>query len=342
MTDQTKKISYDSQQLIARISGVCAGSCMDIPFLYCVAGFILLGVSGEALLRGAVTTADRLKIPPLLIGLTVIAFGTSIPELTVSLNAARSGNPDIAVGNVVGSNIANILLVLGAMAVFRSFTIDAGTLNRDGRVMLGVSVLMVLMALNGVISQWMGFALLTILGVFTLLLYRSARHESDVNETAASVEENLLEGGLPMALLFLTAGLAGVLWGSDLMVNGAVSLAQQAGISQAVIALSIVAIGTSLPELFISLFASLRGQTGLAIGNIIGSNISNILLILGVVATLGPLNVSPEIGNRDVWVMLGVAILGLVLMRSERRMSRMEGLFSLFLYALYVGYLYLA
>ncbi len=315
---------------------------MDIPFLYCVAGFILLGVSGEALLRGAVTTANRLKIPPLLIGLTVIAFGTSIPELTVSLNAARSGNPDIAVGNVVGSNIANILLVLGAMAVFRSFTIDAGTLNRDGRVMLGVSVLMVLMALNGVISQWMGFALLSILGVFTLLLYRGARHESDVNETAASVDENLLEGGLPIAMLFLTAGLAGVLWGSDLMVDGAVGLAQQAGISQAVIALSIVAIGTSLPELFISLFASLRGQTGLAIGNIIGSNISNILLILGVVASLGPLNVSPEIGNRDVWVMLGVAILGLVLMRSARRMSRMEGLFSLFLYALYVSYLYLA
>ena len=315
---------------------------MDIPFLYCVAGFILLGVSGEALLRGAVTTANRLKIPPLLIGLTVIAFGTSIPELTVSLNAARTGNPDIAVGNVVGSNIANILLVLGAMAVFRSFTIDAGTLNRDGRVMLGVSVLMVLMALNGVISQWMGFALLTILGVFTLILYRGARHESDVNETSASVDENLLEGGLPMALLFLTAGLAGVLWGSDLMVDGAVGLAQQAGISQAVIALSIVAIGTSLPELFISLFASLRGQTGLAIGNIIGSNISNILLILGVVASLGPLNVSPEIGNRDVWVMLGVAILGLVLMRSSRRMSRMEGLFSLFLYALYVSYLYLA
>ena len=315
---------------------------MDIPFLYCVAGFILLGVSGEALLRGSVTTADRLKIPPLLIGLTVIAFGTSIPELTVSLNAARSGNPDIAVGNVVGSNIANILLVLGAMAVFRSFTIDAGTLNRDGRVMLGVSILMVLMALNGVISQWMGFALLTILGVFTLLLYRGARHESDVNETAASVDENLLEGGLPMALLFLIGGLAGVLWGSDLMVDGAVGLAQQAGISQAVIALSIVAIGTSLPELFISLFASLRGQTGLAIGNIIGSNISNILLILGVVASLGPLNVSPEIGNRDVWVMLGVAILGLVLMRSARRMSRMEGLFSLFLYALYVSYLYLA
>ena len=315
---------------------------MDIPFLYCVAGFILLGVSGEALLRGAVTTADRLKIPPLLIGLTVIAFGTSIPELTVSLNAARSGNPDIAVGNVVGSNIANIGLVLGAMAVFRSFTIDAGTLNRDGRVMLGVSVLMVLMALNGVISQWMGFALLTILGVFTLVLYRGARHESDVNETAASVDENLLEGGLPMALLFLIGGLAGVLWGSDLMVDGAVGLAQQAGISQAVIALSIVAIGTSLPELFISLFASLRGQTGLAIGNIIGSNISNILLILGVVASLGPLNVSPEIGNRDVWVMLGVAILGLVLMRSARRMSRMEGLFSLFLYALYISYLYLA
>ncbi|MFL2946441.1 MAG: calcium/sodium antiporter [Parvibaculales bacterium] len=313
---------------------------MDIPFLYCVAGFILLGVSGEALLRGAVTTADRLKVPPLLIGLTVIAFGTSIPELTVSLNAARSGNPDIAVGNVVGSNIANILLVLGAMAVFRSFTIDAGTLNRDGRVMLGVSVLMVLMALNGVITQWMGFGLLAILAGFTFLLYRRARQEADVDETAASVDENLLEGSLFLALLILIAGLAGVLWGSDLMVKGAVGVAQQAGISQAVIALSIVAIGTSLPELFISLFASLRGHASLAIGNIIGSNISNILLILGVVASTGPLNVSAEIANRDVWVMLGVAILGLVLMRSARRMSRIEGLFSLVLYALYVGYLY--
>ena len=313
---------------------------MDIPFLYCVAGFILLGVSGEALLRGAVTTADRLKVPPILIGLTVIAFGTSIPELTVSLNAARSGNPDIAVGNVVGSNIANILLVLGAMAVFRSFTIDAGTLNRDGRVMLGVSVLMVLMALNGVITQWMGFGLLGILAGFTFLLYRRARQEADVDETAASVDENLLEGSLFFALLILIAGLAGVLWGSDLMVKGAVGVAQQAGISQAVIALSIVAIGTSLPELFISLFASLRGHASLAIGNIIGSNISNILLILGVVASTGPLNVSAEIANRDVWVMLGVAILGLVLMRSARRMSRIEGLFSLVLYALYVGYLY--
>ena len=315
---------------------------MDIPFLYCVAGFILLGVSGEALLRGAVTTADRLKVPPLLIGLTVIAFGTSIPELTVSLNAARSGNPDIAVGNVVGSNIASILLVLGAMAVFRSFTIDAGTLNRDGRVMLGVSVLMVLMALNGVITQWMGFGLLAILAGFTFLLYRRARQKADVDETAASVDENLLEGSLFLALLILTAGLAGVLWGSDLMVKGAVGVAQQVGISQAVIALSIVAIGTSLPELFISLFASLRGHASLAIGNIIGSNISNILLILGVVASTGPLNVSAEIANRDVWVMLGVAILGLVLMHSARRMSRMEGLFSLVLYALYLGYLYLA
>lgn len=313
---------------------------MDIPFLYCVAGFILLGVSGEALLRGAVTTADRLKVPPLLIGLTVIAFGTSIPELTVSLNAARSGNPDIAVGNVVGSNIANILLVLGAMAVFRSFTIDAGTLNRDGRVMLGVSVLMVLMALNGVITQWMGFGLLAILAGFTFLLYRRARQEADVDETAASVDENLLEGSLFLALIILIAGLAGVLWGSDLMVKGAVGVAQQAGISQAVIALSIVAIGTSLPELFISLFASLRGHASLAIGNIIGSNISNILLILGVVASTGPLNVSAEIANRDVWVMLGVAILGLVLMRSARRMSRIEGLFSLVLYAFYVGFLY--
>lgn len=315
---------------------------MDIPFLYCVAGFILLGVSGEALLRGAVTTADRLKVPPLLIGLTVIAFGTSIPELTVSLNAARSGNPDIAVGNVVGSNIANILLVLGAMAVFRSFTIDAGTLNRDGRVMLGVSVLMVLMALNGVITQWMGFGLLAILAGFTFLLYRRARQEADVDETAASVDENLLEGSLFLALLILIAGLAGVLWGSDLMVKGAVGVAQQAGISQAVIALSIVAIGTSLPELFISLFASLRGHASLAIGNIIGSNISNILLILGVTSMVAPLPISDMMALRDIPIMIGVACLGFIFMASGRAMSRVEGGLSLALYAAYMSFIFSA
>lgn len=302
----------------------------------------MLGLAGEALLRGAVTVAKYLQVSPLIIGLTIIAFGTSAPELTVSLNAALNGQPDISIGNVVGSNIANILLVMGAMAVVSPFFVNRGTLGRDGGFMLAISAGLVALGVFGMIDRWVGLVLVALLIGFTVYLYSSARNEEDTEEAEAGVEENLVPGPPAMAFGVLLVGLAGVVWGAELMVDGAVGLARIWGISEAVIALSLVAIGTSLPELAVSLVAARRGHAGLAVGNIIGSNVSNILLILGATALIVPLPVSEMMAMRDIPIMFGVACLGFIFMASGYRMSRVEGGACLTLYAAYMGYIFTA
>ena len=220
---------------------------MESPLILLLAGFVVLGLAGEALLRGAVTLADKLRVSPLIIGLTIIAFGTSAPELTVSLNAALNGQPDISIGNVVGSNIANILFVMGAMALVSPFFVNHGTLGRDGGFMLGVSALLFVLGMVGMIDRPVGIALFVILIGFTYYLYSSAREVEDTAEAEAGVDENRVPGGALVAAMVLLVGIAGVVWGAELMVDGAVALARQWGISEAVIALSLVAIGTSLP-----------------------------------------------------------------------------------------------
>ena len=314
---------------------------MESSVALLLSGLVLLALSGEALIRGAVTTALAFRLPPLIIGLTIIALGTSAPEFTVSVQAALVGQADIAIGNVIGSNIANILLVLGVMALLNPFQVSGETLKRDGRVMLMVSALLVAMAYWGMISALMGAGLLLALLVYMIALYRGAQSESQGNKEASeNVTENVLPGGLWLAVPVLIAGLIGIIWGADLMVTGAIQLARGFGVSEAVIALSIVAIGTSLPELAVSIVASLRGQAGLAVGNIIGSNISNILLILGGTSLLTPLAISDVLANRDVWVMLGVAILGVYFMTTGRTMSRLEGGICVALYISYIGFIY--
>ncbi len=315
---------------------------MSSPIFLLIAGFVVLGIAGEALLRGAVTLANGFKVSPLIIGLTIIAFGTSAPELTVSLNAAFGGQPDISIGNVVGSNIANILLVLGAMAVVSPFFVNQGTLGRDGGFMLGVSVILLLFGLWGGIPTLAGAALLAVLIGFTIYLYASSRSSDDAQEAEAEVGENMVRGGIPVAIIVTLVGLAGIVWGADLMVDGAIGLARQFGIAEAVIALSLVAIGTSLPELAVSLVAAMRGHAGLAVGNIIGSNISNILLILGSTALLADLPISGTLAMRDIPIMVGVAWIGLFFMASGRRMSRQEGGICLALYAAYMGFIFSA
>ena len=315
---------------------------MESPVFLLMAGFVILGLAGEALLRGAVTLANHLRVSPLIIGLTIIAFGTSAPELTVSLNAVLEGKPDISIGNVVGSNIANILLVLGTMAVVRPFFVNRGTLGRDGGVMLFVSGLLLVLGLFGMIDRPVGIALLAILIAFTVYLYSSARDAEDAEEAQAGVDENLVRGGTSIALMVLLAGIAGVIWGADLMVDGAVGLARQWGVSEAVIALSLVAIGTSLPELAVSLVGAIRGHAGLAVGNIIGSNISNITLILGATAVVAPLPISDMMATRDIPIMIGVACLGFFFMATGRAMSRFEGALGLLLYVAYLGFIFAA
>jgi len=313
---------------------------MESSLFPLVAGLVLLAVSGEALLRGAVTSALILRVPPLIIGLTIIALGTSAPELTVSVQAALVGQTDIAIGNVIGSNIANILLVMGTMAVLIPFVVSEASVSRDGRFMLLVSALLVGLAYYGVISLFIGTLLLAVLVIYTVYLYRSSSDAAHSAEAASSAEENALPGGLWVAIPALLIGLVGIVWGADLMVMGATQLARDFGISEAVIALSIVAIGTSLPELAVAIIASLRGQAGLAVGNIIGSNISNILLILGGTSLVAPLPIVGELAQRDVWVMLGVAVLGVYFMASKRRMSRLEGAVCVALYVGYIGFIF--
>ncbi len=315
---------------------------MESSLLSLIAGFIVLGLAGEALLRGAVTVAHHLRVSPLIIGLTIIAFGTSAPELTVSLNAAFDGQPDISIGNVVGSNIANILLVLGAMAMVSPFFINRGTLGRDGGVMLAISAVLVVLGYVGFINRLAGLVLLAVLIGFTIYLFSTARNEEDTEEAEAGVDENLVRGPTFVAFVVLLVGIIGIIWGAELMVDGAVGMARILGISEAVIALSLVAIGTSLPELAVSLVAATRGHAGLAVGNIIGSNISNILLILGVTSVVVPLPISEMMAMRDIPIMFGVACLGFIFMASGYRMSRVEGGICLALYASYMAYIFSA
>ncbi len=314
---------------------------METPIFLLLSGCAVLGLAGEGLLRGAVSLATAFNVAPLIIGLTIIAFGTSAPELTVSIQAALQGQPDIAVGNVVGSNIANILLVMGTMAVICAFTIDETTLTRDSRIMLAATGVLLGLALLGDIMRVVGFLLLAALVTYSLYLFRRHHAAGDRQEVATGVEESNLPGGVIVALAALILGLGGIVWGANLMINGAVGLARQFGLSEAVIALSIVAIGTSLPELTVSIMASIRGHAGLAVGNIIGSNIANILLVLGATASLTPLPMTAEI-TADVWVMAAVTLLGVYFMTTGRRMERREGIVCLALYAGYLGFIYTA
>ncbi|MGI9439614.1 MAG: calcium/sodium antiporter, partial [Parvibaculales bacterium] len=283
---------------------------MENPVFLLGFGLFVLCLSGEGIVRGAVTVAHALRVSPLIIGLTIIAFGTSAPELTVSIQAAMRGAGDIAIGNVVGSNIANILLVLSVMALVRSFVVDDITIKRDGSVMLASTAALVGLALYGEISRLAGGGLLLALLIYGVYLFRAPPSKQQ-HDTAPSddIDDNLLRGGVAVGLLVLGAGLIGIVWSGNMLVSGAIELARQFGLSETVIGLSVIAIGTSLPELGVAIFAALRGHAGLAIGNIIGSNIANILLILGVTASLTPLTIAPEIAARDIWVMAIAAVL---------------------------------
>lgn len=224
--------------------------------LLVLGGFILLGGGGEGLVSGAVSLANRLKVPPLIIGLTIIAFGTSAPELTVSIQAAFQGQPDIAIGNIIGSNISNMLLVLGVSALIQPIIVQGKELNRDGVFMLLVTLGFCFVAFYGDITRPIAVGMVGVIVLYTIYLYRLGGDEDITQE----VSENPLAGAsVPVSLIILVLGTIAVVWGADLLVKGAVILAMEFGVSEAVIGLTVVAIGTSLPELAISVLAALRG-----------------------------------------------------------------------------------
>jgi cation:H+ antiporter len=314
-----------------------------------VAGLALLAAGGEVLLRGAVGLATRLRLTPAVIGLTVVAAGTSVPELAVSAIASLEGRTDIAVGNVVGSNIFNIVFILGLCALIRPLAVAGNTIRLEYPVMALVTLLCVAISEDGTISRIEATLLLAIDVAFTaymVSLVRRQMNETEIREFSETVDDlgaTRAPARSLAALLALVAGGAALLGvGAQVTVSGASDLARLIGLSERVIGLTIVAAGTSLPEVVTSLVSSARGRDDVAIGNVIGSNLFNILGILGLSAVVRPLAVHPLIIERDQWWMLGVTLLLLPLMHSGLRVARWEGALLLAVYAVYLTQLLLA
>lgn len=307
-----------------------------------VAGLALLAIGGEGVVRGAVGVARRLGLSELLIGLTLVGFGTSTPELMTSIDAALAGSPGIALGNVVGSNIGNILLILATVVLIRPISVNPAAVGRDGLFVIVVSMALAALAfLFGELNRWVGAAFVTTLALYivaTWLLERRGGPAAEMHQEESHTHDPA-PSALLLSLLFAFAGLGLLVWGADLLVEGAISTARVVGISESVIGLTIVAIGTSLPELVATLAAALKGRSDVAFGNIVGSNLYNVLGILGVTALIQPLAIPADIGVVDWAVLIGSACLLLVFAASGRRLTRLEGAILLALYCGYVGYL---
>ena len=306
-----------------------------------VAGVVLLVVSAELLVRGAVRLALAAGLSPLVVGLTVVSWGTSSPELAVSVGGALRGVCDIAVGNVVGSNIANVLLILGVAALIMPLTVARQLVRIELPVMIGISAALMLLAYDGSITRLEGSILLVALAVATTIWVRSAQRNHDF---ATEVAEESSEGSrVPLSGALVVLGLGGLWISAELIVDSAVVLASLWGLSELVIGLTIVAVGTSLPEIAVSLMAAYRGQADLAVGNVVGSNIFNILGILGLASLVsdGGLPVAPAALRFDLPVMLATALACLPVFISGGRIARWEGAIFLAYYAAYVTYLLL-
>jgi cation:H+ antiporter len=316
-----------------------------VALLLIVAGLALLAGGGDVLIRGAVWLARLAGLTTAVIGLTVVAFGTSLPELTVSVLAALRGQPDIAVGNVIGSNIFNIMAILGVSALTRPVTIHGTAVKLDWPVMLVVTAVCLVVIRDGRIDRFDGAVFVLGLVAFVSFSVWLARREvrgAEAQELAETVAGHAPPAGwrdVGKSLLLVVAGLAALVVGGRFLVDGAVQLARIAGITERVIGLTIVAAGTSMPELAASVAAARRGHADIAVANLLGSNVFNILGILGVTALLTPISVAPAMIRSDAWWMLGTAAALFPLMRVGRNITRLEGAFLLAVYTIYVGLL---
>lgn len=307
--------------------------------LLLLSGLVLLFLGGEGLVRGSSSLALKIGISPLVVGLTIVAFGTSSPELLVSLKAALSGNSNIALGNVVGSNIANIALILGLSAIIRPLEVHANVIRREIPIMIIVTVLLIIFLSNEVLGFWEGLTFILLLLVYTTLsILLSLKEGKEIeNEFNEGIKTKL---SIPVAILFIVFGLASLFYGADIFLKGAIALAKIFNVSDAVIGLTVVAVGTSLPELFTSIVASIKNESDIAVGNTVGSNIFNILSIIGITALIINVN-SSGINFTDLLIMLAAAFVLLPLAYSNFRVSRLEGILLVTCYLIYIYYLYL-
>lgn len=293
-----------------------------LAFISLIGGLILLLIAGDIVVRGAVSLAERMGIPTLVIGLTIIAFGTSAPELVISLRAALSGSGGIAIGNAVGSNIANVLLVLSIPSIFTVTKCYEPGAVRNSVFMIVISLVFIAFCYFPPLNRPAGIALLALLVFFLTDQVRTAMRARRGNSDG-SVDLELIDGvegvphSIPLAFVFVLIGLVGLPLGANLAIEGASTVARSWGVSEATIGLTVIAIGTSLPELSATLMAGIRGHTAVAVGNVIGSNIFNILAIMGTTAVIAPIPVPDRIILYDGWVMMASSglLLGMALMR---------------------------
>ena len=300
-------------------------------YLLLLIGFVLLIKGADLFVDGSSSIAGILKVPSVIIGLTIVAMGTSAPEAAVSINAGLSGNSDISLGNIVGSNIFNLLVVIGACAVIFPAKSDVDILKRDLWWNIGVSVLLLITIFDGKLSRMEGIIFLAVFIFYLGLMVRSAM-KNRMEETPMNV--------MPLwkSLLFVIIGLAAVVFGGDMVVDNASLIATQWGLSDTLVGLTIVAIGTSLPELVTSITASKKGDSGIALGNAVGSCLFNILFILGMASTLTPINAVPEL-IIDTAILIAVTILILIVAKTGKKTNRVEGIICVAAYIIYTAYI---
>jgi cation:H+ antiporter len=310
-------------------------------FLLLIGLATLIG-GGEFLVRGAVGIAQKLRLSSLVIGMTVVSFGTSAPELIVSIKAALAGNPDIAMGNVIGSNIANIALVLGITVLIFPLPVDRNTKIIDWPMMFVASILFFLFALNGTIARWEGIVLFSLLIAFITFLIRNSRKKS------AQLMEESEEFVIPdvratlKSISFLSIGLVGLYFGADWLLTGAVDIARNLGMEERIIGITIIAFGTSVPELVASGVAAYHKETDISIGNLIGSNIFNIMAVIGLTVIVKPIGVSEKTLSVDMIWMLAIALALLPMLLLGKKITRFKGLLLLGSYVAYIAILLLS
>ena len=311
-----------------------------MTFLLILIGLILLPIGGELVVRGSVKLSRMLKISPLVVGVTVVGLGTSLPEVVVSINAALSGSPGLAVGNVVGSNIANSLLVVGLPALFAPVIVDTRAVLRDGVTLLMVTAFFVIICLTGLLNTFFAAVLLVSLCVYLVVASKTGTRSasSDLHDIIDNVDASDQEKiSLIKTLVAILAGFVAIAAGAECLVTGSVELAMRLGVSDEIIGLTIVAIGTSLPELVTAIVAAYHKQTDLSLGNVLGSNIFNLAGVAGLTGLIVPLPISDEIAQYDAWVLAGTTIVLFVFMWTHHRISRTEGGILLAGYCAYIG-----
>lgn len=309
-----------------------------------VLGLVLLILGAELIVRYGARLAARLGLPPILIGLTVVSVGTSTPELAVGIDAARAGAGSLAIGNIAGTNIVNLLLILGLSAALRAIPMGLQTLRLDLPMMAGVALLLLVFAADGVVASWEGGVLVAVAVGYTIGLVRWARRESAavVAEYANEYEGRPRDSGrwtVVLSAVMLLVGLGVIILGAQWLVEGAVDLARSIGVSNAFIGLTIVAIGTSAPELATAVLSTLRGDRDIAIGNLIGSSTFNLTLILGLTVLAAPVTLDPALVHIDIPVMIAATFVTGFLMLSGRVLARREGALMVGAYLAYLAYL---